>query len=162
MKISAAFALLLLLLLLAGPLAADVVRPAPVFSWVSSSGVAKSSKEFLGRPVVLLFANSPRQWAFRSEVGQLQEMYERLSAEKIVCVAAFSKTSGIVRSNIPFVTVTDGPQVAAAFEAREGFAIAVIGRDGNVDYFGGKVLPSQRIYDLINNSFAVQKTLRRQ
>ena len=68
----------------------------------------------------------------------------------------------MVRSNIPFVTDADGPGVASAFEAGGGFAIAVIGRDGNLDYFGKKVLPCQRIYDILNNSFAVQKALRRQ
>ena len=159
MKILASCAFVLLL---ASPLAAEVVRPAPVFLGGNSAGKAASSKEFLGRPVVLLIANSPRQWAFRSQVGQLQLMYERLSAEKIICVAAFSQTPGIVRSNIPFVTVPNGAQVASAFEADKGFAIVVIGRDGNIDYSGGKVLPCQRVYDLLNNSFAVQQSLRRQ
>ena len=151
----------LLAVLLAGPLAAEVVRPAPEFSWVDSTGATKSSKEFLGRPVVVLIADSPRQWAFRSQVGQLQRMYERLAAEKIVCVAAFSRTPGQIRSNIPFVTVPDGPRVAFAFDAAQGFAIAVIGRDGNLDYFGGKVLPRQRIFDILGNSFTVQQALRR-
>ena len=156
------FASLVFILLLAGPVAAEVVRPCPVFSWVDSSGAAKSTKDFLGHPVVIVIANSPRQWAFRSQVGQLKQMYERLASEKIVCVAVFSQTSGIVRSNIPFVTVAAGPQVAAAFEVDKGFGIVVIGKDGNIDYFGRKVLPCQRVYDLLNNSFAVQQSLRRQ
>ena len=159
MKILAAFATALLL---AHPLAAEVVRPSPVFSWVSSTGAAKSSKEFLGHPVVILIADSPRQWAFRSQVGQLQQMYERMAAEKIICVAAFSQTPGVVRSNIPFVTVAAGPQVAAAFDVDKGFAIVVIGKDGNIDYSGGKVLPCERVYDLLKNSFVIQQSLRRQ
>ena len=159
MKILAAF---VTVLFFAGPLAAEVVRPAPVYSWVSSAGTAKSSKEFLGHPVVLLIANSPREWAFRSEVGQLQLIFEKLSAEKVVCVAAFSQAPGVVRSNIPFVTVTDGAKVASAFEHDKGFAIVLIGKDGNIDFSGGKVLPCERVYDILDNSFANQKSLRRQ
>ena len=153
--------LILFLALAAGTLNADVVRPAPEFSWVDSTGAQKSSKAFLGRPVVVLVAASPREWAFRSQVGQLQKMYERLAAEKIVCVAAFSQTPGIVRSNIPFVTAADGPRLTYDLQADKGFAIAVIGKDGNLDYSGRKVLPVQRIYDIMDNSYAVQKSLRR-
>ena len=153
--------LILFLALAAGTLNADVVRPAPEFSWVDSTGARKSSKAFLGRPVVVLVANSPREWAFRSQVGQLQLMYERLAAQKIVCVAAFSQTPGIVRSNIPFVTAADGPRLAYDLQVEKGFAIAVIGKDGNLDYSGRKVLPVQRIYDIMDNSYVVQKSLRR-
>jgi len=140
---------------------AEVVRPAPEFRWIDSTGASKSSKDFLGRPVVVLIARSPRQWAFRSQVGQLQLMYERLAAKQIVCVAAFSGEPGIVRSNIPFVTVADGPRVAMDFDAPDGFAVAVIGRDGNLDYVSDRVTPVQRIADIMNNSFAVQQALRR-
>lgn len=153
--------LILFLALAAGTLNADVVRPAPEFTWLDSTGAHKSSKAFLGRPVVVVVAPSPRSWAFRSQVGQLQKMYERLAAEKIVCVAAFSQTPGIVRSNIPFVTVADGPRLAYDLQADKGFAIAVIGKDGNLDYSGQKVLPVQRIYDIMGNSYVVQKSLRR-
>jgi len=153
--------LILTLLLAAGTLSADVVRPAPEFSWVDSTGATKSSKAFLGRPVVVLVADSPRQWAFRSQVGQLQKMYERLAAEKIVCVAAFSQTPGVVRSNIPFVAAADGPRVSYGLQIERGFGIAVIGKDGNLDYSGKKVLPVQRISDILGNSYVVQKSLRR-
>jgi len=153
--------LILLIALAAGTLNADVVRPAPEFFWVDAAGAHKSSKAFLGRPVVVVVANSPREWAFRSQVGQLQKMYERLAAEKIVCVAAFSQAPGIVRSNIPFVTAADGPRLANDLQAEKGFAVAVIGKDGNLDYSGVKVLPVQRIYDIMDNSYAVQKSLRR-
>lgn len=149
------------LVLGAGFLQADVVRPAPEFSWVDSTGARKSSKDFLGRPVVILVAESPRQWAFRSQVGQLQKMYERLAAEKIVCVAAFTQTPGVVRSNIPFVTAADGPRLAYDLQVDRGFAIAIIGKDGNLDFAGRKVLPVQRIYDILDNSYTVQKALRR-
>ena len=153
--------LILFLALAAGALNADVVRPAPEFSWVDSTGASKSSKAFLGRPVVVLVADSARAWAFRSQVGQLQLMYERLADEKIVCVAAFSLTPGIVRSNIPFVIAADGPRLSGDLQVERGFAIAIIGKDGNLDYFGRKVLPVQRIYDIMDNSYVVQKSLRR-
>ncbi|MCK9589326.1 MAG: hypothetical protein WC076_11895 [Terrimicrobiaceae bacterium] len=153
--------LILFLALAAGTLNADVVRPAPEFSWVDSTGARKSSRAFLGRPVLLLVADSPRQWAFRSQIGQLQKMYERLAAGKIVCAAAFSQGPGIIRSNIPFVTAADGPRVSYDLQAGRGFAIAIIGKDGNLDYSGRKVLPVQRIYDILDNSYVVQKALRR-
>lgn len=153
--------LIVFLALAAGTLNADVVRPSPEYSWGDSTGARKSSKAFLGRPVVVLVANSPRDWAFRSQIGQLQKMYERLAAEKIVCVAAFSQAPGVVRSNIPFVLAADGPRLAYDLQAEKGFAIAVIGKDGNLDYVGDNVLPVQRIYDILDNSYVVQKALRR-
>jgi hypothetical protein len=111
--------------------------------------------------VVLVIAKSPREWAFRSQVGQLQKIYARFAAEKLLCVAAFSGEQDIIRSNIPFLTVPDGPGTAAAYEVPEGFAIAVIGADGNLDCFSTRVLPAQRIYDIILNSYTNQKQLRR-
>jgi hypothetical protein len=153
--------LILFLVLAAGALHADVVRPAPEYSWVDATGARKSSKAFLGRPVVVLVAESPRAWAFRSQIGQLQKMYERLAAEKVVCVAAFSQTPGVVRSNIPFVIAGDGPRLAADLQFDRGFGIAIIGRDGNLDYSGNRVVPVQRVRDILDNSFVVQKTLRR-
>lgn len=146
---------------MAAPLGAEVVRPAPEFRWTDATGAVKSSKQFLGRPLVLVIANSPRQWAFRSQVGQLQRMYERLAAQRLVVVAAFSQQPGVIRSNIPFVTVPDGANVAAAFGVPSGFAIAVIGKDGNLDYFSDRVTPVERIRDVMQNSFVVQKAMRR-
>jgi len=154
--------LIAILLALASPaLRSEVVRPAPEFFWVDSTGARKSSKALLGRPVILLVADSPRQWAFRSQVGQLQTMYERIAADKAVCVAAFSVEPGVVRSNIPFVLAADGPQAAFNLQIQRGFGIAIIGKDGNLDYAGTRVLPARRIYDILDNSFVVQKALRR-
>jgi hypothetical protein len=111
--------------------------------------------------VVLVIARSPREWSFRSQVGQLQKIYERFAAEKLLCVAAFSGEQDLIRSNIPFLTVPDGPGTATTYEVPEGFAIAVIGADGNLDCFSTRVLPAQRIYDIIVNSYTNQKQLRR-
>ncbi len=155
------FFLALLLVFSASVLHADVVRPAPEFFWIDSTGAKQSSKSLLGRPVILLIADSPRAWAFRSQVGQLQKMYERLANEKAVCVAAFSREPGVVRSNIPFVSVADGPRTAYDLQVERGFGIAVIGKDGNLDFSGTRVIPVQRIYDIMDNSYLVQKAMRR-
>lgn len=155
--ITALFAVLCLTALLQ----AEVVREAPSFTWTDSTGSAKPLKNLRGQPVVLVIAKSPREWAFRSQVGQLQKIYARFAAEKLLCVAAFSGEQDLIRSNIPFLTVPDGPGTAAAYEVPEGFAIAVIGADGNLDCFSTRVLPAQRIYDTIVNSYTNQKQLRR-
>jgi hypothetical protein len=155
--ITALFAVLCLTALLQ----AEVVREAPSFTWTDSTDSAKPLKNLRGQPVVLVIAKSPREWAFRSQVGQLQKIYARFAAEKLLCVAAFSGEQDIIRSNIPFLNVPDGPGTAAAYEVPEGFAIAVIGADGNLDCFSTRVLPAQRIYDIIVNSYTNQKQLRR-
>jgi hypothetical protein len=152
---------LLSALLLTTPLHADVVRPAPDFSWIDSTGKSKPAKELRGRPLIVIIAESPRQWAFRSQVGQLQKIYQRFAADGLVCVAAFSQEPGVIRSNIPFLTVPDGPTAAAAFDTAQGFSISIIGMDGNLDYVSNRVVAAQRIHDIIDNSFAKQKLLRR-
>jgi hypothetical protein len=152
---------LLAALCLSAALQAEVVREAPAFTWTDSTGSAKPLKNLRGQPVVLVIAKSPREWAFRSQVGQLQKIYARFAAEKLLCVAAFSGEQDLIRSNIPFLTVPDGPGTAAAYEVPTGFAIAVIGADGNLDCFSTRVLPAQRIYDIIVNSYTNQKQLRR-
>jgi hypothetical protein len=156
-----ALAALLAALCLSAALQAEVVREAPAFTWTDSTGSAKPLKNLRGQPVVLVIAKSPREWAFRSQVGQLQKIYARFAAEKLLCVAAFSGEQDIIRSNIPFLTVPDGPGTADAYDVPTGFAIAVIGADGNLDCFSTRVLPAQRIYDIIVNSYTNQKQLRR-
>jgi len=156
---------LLLVLLLTGfafDLAtAEVVRPAPEILWTSSSGAAEKLSKFRGQPVVVLIAPSPRSWAFRSQVGQLQQVYERLGAMKAICIAAFTTDTGRIHSNIPFVIAPDGPRVAYDYNVQRGFAIAVIGRDGNLDYVNNRVTTGQRVMDIIQNSFVLQQDLRR-
>ena len=95
--ITALFAVLCLTALLQ----AEVVREAPSFTWTDSTGSAKPLKNLRGQPVVLVIAKNPREWAFRSQVGQLQKIYARFAAEKLLCVAAFSGEQDIIRSNIP-------------------------------------------------------------
>jgi hypothetical protein len=140
---------------------ANVVRPSPDFAWMGAGGKTENFREFREQPVVLLIAPDPRSWAFRRQIGHLQRVYQRLAATGAICVAAFTREPGIIRSNIPFVLAQDGPQVAGLFGAGSGFNIAVIGKDGNIDVLTDRVLTGQRILDVINNSYAVQESLRR-
>lgn len=154
-------AMVFALLFCAGSLAANVVRPAPEFDWIGTGGVIQKSSKFRGQPVVLLIAPSPRDWKFRGQVGQLKQVYQRLSATGAVCVAAFTRDTGVIRSNIPFVLTPDGPRIAYLFGVERGFSVAMIGRDGNLDCISPRVLSGQRVLDLIGNSFVVQQNLRR-
>jgi hypothetical protein len=139
---------------------ARVVRPAPNFTWTDYAGKTQDLKGLAGQAVVVLIAPSPRDRTFRAQVGQLQQAYQRFAAAKLVCFAAFTNEGGTIRSNIPFVTVPDGPRAAFLFEVSKGFAIAIIGPDGNLDYLSPKVVPAQRILDVMNANFEVQKALR--
>jgi hypothetical protein len=140
---------------------AVVVRPAPEFAWMDSAGRLKPSRDLRGQPVVLLIAPSPRDWGFRSQVGQIQTMYERLAANNVVFVAAFTTEPGRIKSNIPFLSVGDGPRVGFEYQSNDRFAIAIIGRDGNLDYVSSRVVPAQRVFDIVRNSFVAQERLRR-
>lgn len=143
------------------PLSANVVRPAPDFTWTNSAGKQESLKAFKGQPVIVVVAPSPRSWIFRAQVGQIQKMYERYAAARAVFVAAFTQEQGLIRSNIPFVVATDGPRIAFDYQTPERFGVAVIGRDGNLDYVTGRVIPAQRLYDIIGASFVPQESMRR-
>jgi hypothetical protein len=152
---------LALLVVLATTLSAVVVRPAPNVNWIDSTGRQRGLAVLKGQPVVILIAPSPRDRAFRAQLGQLRKMYERYAAHKTVFIAAFTQESGVIRSNIPFMVAADGPRVGYEYEGGERFRIAFIGRDGNLDYVGNKVVPAQRVYDLIVNSFVFQRQMRR-
>jgi hypothetical protein len=146
------------------PLQADVVRPAPNFTWLDDAGKPRDLKSLLGasgQPTVLLIAPSLRDWTFRAQVGQLQKAYQRFAAQKLVCFAAFTQEDGRIRSNIPFITVPDGPRVAFLYEVPKGFAIAIIGPDGNMDCLSTKVMPAQRLLDIMDANAQVQTKLRR-
>ena len=88
-------------------------------------------------------------------------MYERYAAQRVVFIAAFTGEGGRIESNIPFVLAADGPRVGYEYEGSERFRIAFIGRDGNLDYVTNKVIPAQRAYDILGNSFVPQRDLRR-
>jgi hypothetical protein len=152
---------LLLLVVLTTTLSAIVVRQAPNISWLDSTGRQRALSTLRGQPVVVLIAPSPRDRAFRSQLGQLRKMFERYATQKTVFIAAFTQEGGVIRSNIPFMVAADGPRVGYEYESGERFGIAFIGRDGNLDYVTNKVIPAHRVYDLINNSFVAQRNMRR-
>jgi hypothetical protein len=91
-------------------------------------------------------------------------MFERYAADKVVFIAAFTEEPGRIRSNIPFLVAADGPRVGfdyGEFGGGERFTIAFIGKDGNLDYVTNKVIPAQRVFDIIKNSFVIQRAMRR-
>jgi hypothetical protein len=152
---------LALLLVLTTTLPAIVVRQAPNINWIDSAGRQRALSALRGQPVIVLIAPSPRDRAFRSQLGQLRKMFERYAAQKTVFIAAFTQEGGVIRSNIPFMVAADGPRVGYEYETPERFGIAFIGRDGNLDYVTSKVIPAQRVFDLIVNSFVPQTNMRR-
>jgi hypothetical protein len=157
-----AWTVCLALLVLVSTLSAVVVRPAPNINWIDSTGRQRALSTLKGQPVIVLIAPSPRDRAFRSQLGQLRKMYERYAAHKAVFIAAFTEEGGVIRSNIPFLVAADGPRVGYEYEGGERFRIAFIGRDGNLDYVTNRVVPAQRVYDLIGNSYVFQRQMRRQ
>ncbi len=152
----------LVLSLVGGAAWARVVRPAPDFSWATSAGAAKSLKSLEGQPVVLLIAPSPRNRKFRKQLKELESDYQRLASKGLVCFAAFTEEGGAVGSNIPFVVVADGPRVGFLYEIPTGFATAIIGPDGNLDYLTDNVVDAQRVIDVMNNNASRQEYLRKE
>jgi|SanBayMetagenome_1026888.scaffolds.fasta_scaffold00368_7 peroxiredoxin len=154
-------AALCLLALLPSGGSAEVVRGAPDFTWLTSGARGQSLKSLRGQPVVLIVAQSPSQRIFRSQVGQLQKVYQLLGNDKVVAVAAFTQQPGLIKSNIPFVLAANPAAIAAAYDVTGPFAVFIIGKDGNIDALSNRVLPGQRILDIINNSFVVQRDNRK-
>jgi hypothetical protein len=66
-----------------------------------------------------------------------------------------------VKSNIPFVVANNGAAVASAYGTHGDFALAIIGRDGNLDYVTDKVRTGQRVRDVIINNYSVQAATRK-
>lgn len=149
-----------MLLVTGGLRAAGVVSAAPVFTGGASTGKNITLASLRGRPVLLLIAPSPRNRAFRTQLRELRGRYERLAAQGVLCFAAFTEGVDRIPSNIPFITVNDPVATASAYGSREGFSIAVIGRDGNLDCLSTRPLPGQRVLDLVMNNAAMQEILR--
>ena len=140
---------------------AEVVNPAPDFSW-SYSGTSKTSlRKLRGQPVVLLIAPSPDSRAFRKQANRLEDLYEQFASRGVVFIAAFTRdATARIPTDIPFVVVGNGAEVAARYGVTEGFYIAVIGKDGNIDLQTSKVQSARKIHDVVINSFEVQKENR--
>ena len=138
---------------------AEVVRPAPNFTW----GTGRTLKSWQGQPVVLLIAPSPRSSAFRKQASRIQAAYQELAARNVVFVAAFTDPEAAaekIPSNVPFVIANNGAQIAANYNLEGAFALAVIGKDGNLDLNSPKVVPASRIMDMVINN-AEQQTAER-
>ena len=140
---------------------ATIVNAAPSFSGGAAAGRSIQLSSPSGKPVILVIAPSPRDRAFRSQMSQLRGYYEKLAAQGTLCFVAFTSEGGRIHSNIPFIEVNDPAAAAASYDVGNGFAFAVIGRDGNLDCLSTKPLPGQRILDLLRNNAAVQEALRR-
>ena len=138
-----------------------VANAAPAFTGGASAGRTITLASIRGKPVLLLVAPSPRDRAFRSQLAELKDRYERLAAQGLLCFAALTVEDGRIPSNIPFIMVNDPTATATAYDVQKGFAIAVIGRDGNLDCLSAKPLPGQRVLDLVMNNASVQEMLRR-
>lgn len=168
MKISLRHLLTLIMLLVLGgsisgrseAMPSSVVAPAADFSW-RQGGRIEHLSSLRGKPVLLIIAPSPKTHALRSQLGELKDLYEKLAAQGMIACVAFTQEEGRIPSNIPFVVVLDGPATAAAYNVHKGFAVAVIGADGNLDCLSTRPLPAQRIHDLIDASYTTQSLLRR-
>jgi peroxiredoxin len=139
----------------------EVVRNAPDFSWPGAGNKNRSLRSLRGQPVIVLIADSPRTGAFRKQVKWLEDNYAQLAAKGAVFVAAFRSGEGPVKSNVPFIVANNGGAVASAYGVEGDFALAVVGRDGNLDYVTDKVRTSQRVHDLIINNYANQAAARK-
>ncbi len=138
-----------------------VVNAAPAFAGGAALGRNTTLASLRGKPVLLLIAPSSRDRAFRKQCSELRGFYERLAAQGLICFAALTSEAGRIPSNIPFIPANDPAATSAVYDVRGGFAIAVIGRDGNLDCLSTKPLPGYRILDLVMNNAAMQILLRR-
>ena len=141
--------------------ASTLINAAPAFSGGAEAGKKITLASLRGKPVLLVIAPSPKDRSFRKQMKELRDVYERYAAQGGVAFAAFTIDGGRIPSNIPFILVSDPVAVASSYDVSKGFAIAVIGRDGNLDCLSTKPLPGQRIYDLVMNNAEMQRMLRR-
>lgn len=156
------FFLLSLLLVSLSSAHAAVTRPAPDFSFLGPGNKTQTLRSLRGQPVVLLIADSPREGAFKKQLRYLREIYQQFASRQVVFAVAFKNPGdGPVQSNIPFAILNNGPAVAGAYGVQDDFNLVVIGKDGNVDYQTRKVATSERIRDVIQNSFEVQSSARK-
>ena len=154
--------LLAVLLLVAVNLQAAPARLAPEFTFLGAGDKARALRSLRGQSVILLISDSPKRRAFRKQLEYLEEIYQQFASKGVIVVAAVPDTETPVPSNIPVTRAINGAAIAGTYGATEGFQIAIIGRDGNLDYQTRKVLPPERVRDVIQNSFAVQQGARKE
>ncbi len=160
-KFKTLIVLILAAAVLGGVAYARVVRPAPDFTWPALDGSSRTLASLRGQPVMLLIAPSPRDRRFRAQLRELQSAYQRIAAQGMITMAAFTSEAGRIESDIPVVVANDGPRVAFLYEVPEGFSVAMIGADGNLEYVTNRVIPAQRVLDIMGAGFATQEYLRR-
>ena len=139
----------------------SVPRPAPEFLWSGVNGKVRRLRDLRGHPVVLIFAENPSQKQFIKQIKELNRRSKQLAARYTLFFVAFTKETGVItRTDIPFVILPDPGSVADAYRVGD-FGIAVISTDGNVDYATDRVVPGQKVLDVIINSYAAQVQARR-
>jgi hypothetical protein len=143
------------------PSPAILANAAPDFTGGGAAGRSIKLSSLRGTPVMLVIAPSPRDRSFRSQMSQLRGYYEKLAVHGMLCFAAFTSEPGRIPSNIPFILVNDPSGTANAYGVRQGFSVAVIGPDGNLDCLSARPLPGQRILDLLQNNASMQTQIRR-
>jgi peroxiredoxin len=138
-----------------------VPRPAPEFLWSGVNGKVRRLRDLRGHPVVLIFAENPSQKQFIKQIKELNRRSKQLASRNTLFFVAFTKETGLItRTDIPFVILPDPGSVADAYRVGD-FGIAVISTDGNVDYATDRIVPGQKVLDVILNSYAVQVQSRR-
>ena len=152
---------LLLAMALSAPLLAEVVRPASDFTFPSAAGKDGSLKSLRGQPVVLLIADKARRKELLQQLRRLEDLYPRFANRHVVFASALTGSAEDIQSSIPFVSVQNPGQVAAAYQFSGKFQLVVIGPDGNIDYQTDKVCLGERVRDVIQNSFVPQNAARR-
>jgi uncharacterized protein YccT (UPF0319 family) len=141
---------------------AEVIRPAPPVAFPPVDGHARTLKSFLGQPLIVLLADSPKRGDFRTQLKEMEKAFDRLAIRKTVVAAAFkNQDSTEIASNIPVISLPDGAGVCEAFAMKGKFAIALIGPDGNLDYVTNNILNINRILEVMQNSYAIQKAAHR-
>lgn len=154
-------ALFATLLLVHAAAVAAPVQLAPEFSVLAAGDRARPLRSLRGQSVVLVISDSPKRRAFKKQLRYLEEVYQEFASKGVIIVAAVPASDTPIPSNIPVALATNGEAVAGAYGATAGFQIAIIGRDGNLDYRTNKALPPERVRDVIQNSFAVQESERK-
>ena len=137
-----------------------IVSLAPDVHWKKGNNI-DHLVSLRGKPVLILFTDTPLNHAFRHQLRELQSHYERLAAHGLICAVAFIQEIGSVPSNIPFITLLNGESSARAYGISHNFGIALLGADGNLDCLSTHPLSGQRIEDLIDASYTTQEIMRK-
>ncbi len=125
-------------------------------------GKPRTLASFKGQPLILLLADSPKRRAFKAQLKELESSFDRLAIRGTLVAAGFKGGDpSAVRTNVPLVHLPEGPSACAAFRLKGDFAIVLVGPDGNIDYQTEKVLNMNRILEVMQNSYEVQKAAQR-